>query len=76
MILFSVKLQHLFVFKRKRCKFVALNLQVMKDFKIFLYVWLAIDVLVYLYLWLDIIYYKYNFARLFRRVVDAFTEED
>lgn len=48
----------------------------MKDFKIFLYVWLAIDVLVYLYLWLDIIYYKYNFPRLFRRVVDAFTEED
>ena len=32
--------------------------------------------LVYLYVFFDSFYYKYNFPRICRRILDAFTEED
>ena len=37
---------------------------------------LSFVALVYLYAWLDALYYKYNFPRICRRILDAFTEED
>ncbi len=30
--------------------------------------------LVHLFLWLDFFYYKYDIRRIFRRVIDVFTE--
>ena len=46
------------------------------NLKIALYIWLAFDALVYLFAWIDTLYYKYDFPRICRRVLDAFTEEE
>lgn len=43
---------------------------------ILLIVWGAFVGLVYLVLWFDTIYYKHNLPKVFKKMLDAFTEED
>lgn len=43
---------------------------------ILLIVWCVFVALVYLVLWFDTIYYKHNLPKLFKKMLDAFTEED
>ena len=52
------------------------NVRKMSYCIIVLCIWLSFVALVYLYAWLDALYYKYNFPRICRRILDAFTEED
>ena len=46
------------------------------DWMIVLYIWLGFVALVYIFAWLDTMYYQYDVPRIYRRVLDAFTEEE
>ena len=67
---------NIFLYCYKTCNFVMLNVRKMSNCIIVLCIWLSFVALVYLYAWLDALYYKYNFPRICRRILDAFTEED
>lgn len=41
-----------------------------------LLIWAILDVIVYAVLWFDTVYYEHDLPKLYKRILDAFTEED
>lgn len=44
--------------------------------KVILICWLVVVVMVYAALWFDTIYYRHDLPKVYRKILDTFTEEE